>query len=231
VNDLQRVRARPGIVERHIGSVAAVILVALAAAIVKPWGTGAGPRLALAPSPTAPATAGPSRALSHAADRGFSDLVYDPAIFGSREPPPTWDLRPAALLVTFGFVFDVTETHQASPTPTESVTPNPDGGPSWPARVEVPRGYHVFLFGIDMPRGYRLQTATLVRLWLSGPEGPRFVTTRRLASPWPDHFAVLGMPSTVDPGRLVVWPDGEYRLDLAFEPGGIERSLEIVLGA
>ncbi len=53
------------------------------------------------------------------------------------------------------------------------------------------------------------------------------VNLERFASPWPSHFAVLGIPTTPGQDLLNVWPPGQYRLDLTFNPGGITRTVDI----
>jgi hypothetical protein len=55
----------------------------------------------------------------------------------------------------------------------------------------------------------------------------------QLPSPWPSHFAVLGIrdPTASSDVRLIVWPAGDYTLKLAFEPGGFSRSILIHIGA
>jgi hypothetical protein len=48
-------------------------------------------------------------------------------------------------------------------------------------------------------------------------------------SQWPSHFTVIGLAD--DTGREAIenWPAGQYRLDLAFEPGAIKRSIAIAV--
>jgi hypothetical protein len=231
---LQPVRPRGGPIETHLGLATTVILIVVAAAIVKPW--SGGPDLfGIPPTPgptaaTSPPATTPPRCVG--CGPGFSDLVYDPSIFGTHEPAAAWDLRPAAFLVTYGFVFNLpAETNQppggprssgASPRPSRTPAPT-DGGPAWPSAVAVPAGYHMFVIGIDMPMGYQLTAESLLRN--PGAEAA-VVALVSLTSPWPDHFAVIGIPAGAT-DHLEVWQPGSYRLTLRFEPGGIERTIEI----
>lgn len=219
---------------------------ALVVAIAKPWAAGR-------PSPSLPqpsVAAVPSPEQARAAGAGFNPLAYDPAIFGTHEPAATWAVWLAGYLVTFGFVTQLadpgasqaTEAPPAAPVAGASpsllstpVTASPwpsslpsarPGGPGWPTRFDVPDGNHLFLIGVNMPLGYELASARLFR------SGVRVAGPVPIAqfdpSPWPNHFAVLGVPD--GRGQLVVWGPGVYRLDLTFSPGGITRLIEIGVG-
>jgi hypothetical protein len=76
-----------------------------------------------------------------------------------------------------------------------------------------------------MPRGHSVTAVRLVRSSSTGILSP--IATNRLASPWPDHFVVIGIPTAPQDGRLTVWPPGTYQLDVTFDPGGVTRSIEI----
>ena len=77
-----------------------------------------------------------------------------------------------------------------------------------------------------MPIGYSLHSATLDRVVNGGT--PVRVGLSELQSPWPDHFAVLGIMGPAGSNHLAVWPPGIYRLVLTFDPGAaVSRTLQI----
>ncbi len=205
--------------------------------MLKPWGTGErAPEAAFAASPTPAITAPPSPTVAPVL--GYEGRAYDPSIFGVHEPEATWAIWPAGFLVTFGFVIQVPGfVAAASPVPavspgasqqTVSAAPSPAADePVWPSRFDVPDGNHLLLIGINMPRGHSLSTASLTRLSADGGAG--LVQIRLFPSPWPSHFAVIGIPAADDSTHLSVWPAGHYRLDMSFEPDGVARSIEIVI--
>jgi hypothetical protein len=90
----------------------------------------------------------------------------------------------------------------------------------------VPEGYHLFLVGIDMPVGYALASANLDLITATGRTP---MALSGLRSPWPAHFAVVGVLAEPGTTRLAVWLPGTYRLELRFGPGAIDRSIEIVI--
>jgi hypothetical protein len=222
------------------------VAVALAMAIVKPWG---GDLRVSVPGLTPPPLPSPSP--SPSPQIGFSGLAYDPAIFGNHEPEATWGIWLAGYLVTFGFVVQVPGARSPSPDPSRAAGSEPiptaavpsgssDPGPAasgsggrevpiWPARFDVPEGDHILLIGINMPDGYSVASARLRRY----PTLGALVTVgiERLKPPWPGHFAVIGIPTGTGDGRLDVWPPGRYRLDLIFDPGGISSSMEIQIAS
>lgn len=201
----------------HLGAIGSFLVLALAVAIIKPWGSGAGASIAAETPPPVPSPS-PSLPPSTPPQIGFSGLAYDPSIFGNHEPEATWGIWPAGYLVTFGFVIQVSGAPSPSPGPF---------GPIWPARFVVPEGDHLLLIGINMPHGYLIGSARLGRYPAAG--GLVDVGIERLRAPWPDHFAVIGIPTAAGDSRLDVWPPGRYRLDLTFEPGGISRSIELLV--
>ncbi len=225
----------------HLTAIGVLVTLGIVIAIIKPWGSAPGVASAPAqptPAPLATATAPPSPNL------GFGARDYDPSIFGEHEPEAVWGVWPAGFLTTFGFVIQVPATPAPSagssttpalgPGPRPSVLSGPSGsgvlpgsdlGPSWPARLEMPDGDHLLLIGVDMPRGYSMSLARLDLALADG--GQAAVDLVRLKSPWPSHFAVVGMAAPAGDGRLDVWPPGTYELNLSFEPGDIERSIEI----
>jgi hypothetical protein len=233
--ELQRVRP-PSLVDRHLGALVRLLLVIIAVAVAKPWAWGgdAGSNAVTPPPTSAVSLASP--AATPPPPLGFEDLVYDRTIFGLREPTPAWGLWPAAFLVTFGFVFQMQD---GSPFPSPATIPGTiepsasggnqapvDGGPSWPSQFTPPPGYHLFLIGINMPKGFSLRSATLLQVDAGANPAP--VELKYLDSPWPDHFAVIGIPGPAATDRLSVWAPGDYRLTLVFDPG-VSRTIEILL--
>src|SRR5438132_2320238 len=130
MSDLQPVRSRSSLIDRHLSGLTTLLVLAIVVAIVKPWDWfptgGAVPRSS--PRPTA-STAVAATSPPHL---GFEDLVYDPTIFGVHEPRAAWGLWPAAYLVTFGFVFQISD-----PGATGSPAPLPPTGPT-PAASLLP---------------------------------------------------------------------------------------------
>jgi hypothetical protein len=231
----QPVRPPSSRTDGHLGAIGWFLVASLAVAIVKPWGSGAGGP-ALADLPAATPSPSPSPTPSPSAQIGFSSLAYDPSIFGNHEPQAAWEIWPAGFLVTFGFVIQVPG---ASPAPGPSggpvatvVTPSDSVdalGPAWPSRLDLPDGDHLLLIGIDMPNGYQVIASHLARSSTDG--GVVAVAIERFKSPWPKHFAVLGIPTTPGQDLLDLWPPGQYRLDLTFSPGGIARSIDIQIAS
>jgi hypothetical protein len=231
MGDLQPVRPPSALLSGHGVLIGGLVVVALLLAMLKPWGTGD------APTTIAEATATPTPSPTPTAppQNGYSDLEYDPTIFGDTEPPAVWGLWPTGYLVTFGFVSQIPDDPTGSSPPSSasaSSSPTPrataDGGPTWPARFDVPNGSHLLLVGIDMPRGFTVESARLQQVAADGSLVS--VAVERFPSPWPAHFAVVGLPLRAGDRHLEVWPPGEYRLSLTFVPGGIRRSMEIVIG-
>jgi len=218
---------------------ATFLLGGLLVAIIKPWGSGtAAVRPETSPQPLAAASA----SSSPEDVVGFSALDYDLAIFGSHEPASAWEIWPAGYLVTFGFVIQLSGEEGRSGSPaaaTPTATPASPrsspiqlgSGPVWPARFDVPEGNHLFLIGVDMPQGFGLSSHELLRIQSDGTFTT--IASAELPSPWPSHFAVLGIrdPSALSDTRLIVWPNGDYRLQLGFEPGGFSRSILIHIAA
>lgn len=217
----------------------AFLLGGLLVAIIKPWGSGA----PAAPPGTSPLPSAAALASLLPEDVvGFSALDYDAAIFGFHEPASDWAIWPAGYLVTFGFVIQLSgeEGPSGSPgaAPSGATSPPPRSspiergpGPVWPARFDVPEGNHLFLIGVDMPQGFALSSHELLRIQPDGSYAT--IPSAELPSPWPSHFAVLGIrdPTASSDTRLIVWPAGDYRLQLGFEPGGITSSIDIHISA
>lgn len=252
MDDVQPVRPPPSPLRGHGGLVGVLIVVALLVVIVKPWGAGAERSVAVVPAATPSPT--PSPTATPEPDNGYSDIGYDPSIFGIAPPPARWGILPVGFLVTFGFVAQVPDASSATaspglpiPAPTahaggpstgptstsvppaspaSTVSPA-DGGPAWPSEFDVPNGTHLLLIGINMPVGLSLRSSSLEVL---GPDGTwRPVELDRYPPPWPNHFAVVGLPRRASDGHLLPWPVGRYRLTLQFDPTDIGRSIDIVV--
>jgi len=227
----QPIRPPKSPTDGHLGTIGLLVGLGIVVAILKPWGSQPGATL-LPPPPTP--TPSPAITPGPTPDIGFGGRVYDRSIFGEHEPEAVWGIWPAGFLTTFGFVIQVPATPAAvsgpslEPTPAVPPTPPPGGddlGPSWPALLDMPDGDHLLLIGIDMPVGKSLALFELDHSLPDGSSGP--VSVIRLASPWPSHFAVLGIATPSDADLLQVWPAGTYELKLAFEPDDINRTIEI----
>lgn len=236
MSDLQPVRSPSTLLSGHGVLIGGLVITALLVAMLKPWGSADTGQASADPTPTA--TPSPSPTPSPAAKNGYSDLEYDPTIFGDTEPPAVWGLWPTGYLVTFGFVSQIPDDPVASAAASTSPSgaaspstpvrpPSDDGGPTWPARFDVPNGSHLLLVGIDMPRAIKLTSASLQRVDPNG--GLTVVPIERFPPPW-QHFAVVGLPLRPGDRHLEVWPAGRYRLDLTFDPAGIRRSIDLVIG-
>lgn len=240
VSEIRPVRPNASLVDRNLGLVLRLVAIAVFVAIAKPW-AWFGTSGAVTSTPTIVAVTTPP--VTDAPTLVYDDLAYNPAIFGDHEPAAAWGLWPAAYLVTYGFIFQPADpgaipfavpSPAASPrgtrapiaTPGPSPTPPSDGGPAWPSRFDVPAGYHLFLIGIDMPFPYTLEQVDVDRLNPSGEATS--VAIVQPTSPWPNHFAVIGIPSPANALHVSVWTPGNYRLSMVFGPGTtIQRTLEI----
>ena len=96
MSDLRRVSGPPSRIDRHLGQILVIVLIAVLVAVIKPWNAAHDgsqaivaptPSPTLTPSPTTPP--GPHR--------------YDIVEFGIREPPPTWEIWFAGNLASFQF--------------------------------------------------------------------------------------------------------------------------------
>jgi hypothetical protein len=238
----QPIRPPKSPTDGHLTAIGLLVALGIVVAIIKPW--GGSPGSATVPPPPAP-TPSPTATAKPSPDLGFGARDYDPSIFGEHEPEAVWGIWPAGFLTTFGFVIQVPATPAplvspgarggVSPRPTllagpggSASLPGDDVGPSWPARLDMPDGDHLLLIGVDMPPGFALSLDRLEQTATDGSQAA--VGIVRLKSPWPDHFAVIGMGTPADDGHLIVWPAGTYQLDLSFEPGGINRTIEIRIG-
>jgi len=254
MDDVEPVRPPPSPLGGHGALVGGLLVLALIVVLVKPWGAdpdGASGRAAIAT-----ATPSPSPTPSAGSDNGYGDVGYDPSIFGIAPPPARWGIWPVGYLVTFGFVAQVPDAQPAasparpspgatapvggpsaggvvgaspgasSPVATPVAAPA-DGGPAWPSRFDVPDGTHLLLVGVNMPLGFSLRSFSLDLLAADGTWSS--VELERYPPPWPEHFAVVGLPGRTSDGHLEPWPGGQYRLTLAFDPTGISRTIDIVV--
>jgi hypothetical protein len=227
----QRVPKPPSRLEGHEGTVAAVVLVAIVAAILKPWGAGSNtPVQSAGPFSTQSAAPAPEpTALGH---------VFDAGLYGPFEPSPEWSIWPAGYFVSVRFVTrarDVALLPDTAPTPTISpdpptvsppiaASPSEGTGPNWPTEVDILPGEHLLWLGINTPRGWSIRDLALRRV---EREGTSIVSTRRLPSRWDDHFTVIGIPTTESAETLSIWPPGDYLLELVVVPGDLERTIVI----
>jgi hypothetical protein len=232
VTELQRVTGPSSPIHRRIGRLIAVLVVALLVAIAKPWGSSPGPSAVVVPS-VAPPTTTPRPSASSGA--------YDFLTFGTNEPPPGWELWPAGRLASFSYAMRIdmavripapAESPAASeaptpPPPTPAGTPNAAGVPAtWPG-IRIPRGSILDLIGINRPLGYALRLDRLVRIADDGTLTP--VRSLLAVSPWPNHFTTVGYAADPTGGAMSPWPAGHYRLDLSIDPGGVHRTIDIVV--
>lgn len=225
-------------VQRHVRRVIVVVVVGLLIAIAKPWGNGIGPSTASVPAPTAGPTATPQPSPSTPAGG------YDFLAFGTNEPPPGWELWPAGSLASYSYAMRIDMAAEAvpaaepagsgapasappTPAPTPLGTPSAAGVPaSWPT-IRVPRGSVLDLVGINEPLGYAVHVTGLTRIEDDGSA----TQVRALlgTSPWPDHFTTVGYAPRATEDAMAPWPPGQYRLELTIDPGGVHRTLEIVV--
>lgn len=232
----QPVPKPPSRLEGHEGALVVVVLVAILAAIAKPWGAGSvelqpmgsafsSPSETVAPSPTA------------------AGYVFDADVYGPFEPTPEWSVWPAGYFVSVRFVIrassvkdrpgnvdsqpDPLASGARSPLPTLALpeSSSPATGPDWPRIVDIGPGEHLLWLGINTPRGWSVKEAVLRRVQPNGVN--TVVTTTRLSSRWDDHFTILGIPTSPNAETLAVWPIGQYRLDLVVSPGDIEETIVI----
>ena len=239
MNDLTPVKGPASPLEGRSAKIIAVIVIGILVALIKPWGTST-------PAPVARATAAPTAVAvtPRPSATPFDAFAgYDHELFGIYEPEPRWELWPAGYLVSFGYAIRIgstgTEASQAPgppgasaqpsrpvATPAETAKPGTEE-PNWPATITIADGNNLGLIGVNMPRGYRISSVAIVRMRADGSEQPLDVVEAE--SQWPSHFRVFGVADDTGRGAVENWPAGHYRLDLAFEPGAISRSIAIVV--
>jgi hypothetical protein len=243
MNDLTPVKGPASPLEGRSAKVIAVIVIGILVAIIKPWGTAT-------PAPVARATAAPTAAITPlpGSPTPFDAFAnYDHELFGIYEPEPRWELWPAGYLVSFGYAIRIgstgTEASQppappaasaspsrpvATPVATPATTAEPGTEePNWPATITIAEGNHLGLIGVNMPLGYRIASVAIVRVKADGSE--QSLDVAEAPSQWPSHFRVFGLADGSGGEVVANWPAGHYRLELAFEPGAISRSIAIVV--
>jgi len=229
---LQPVPRAPSPFGGREGPLAVLVGMALLVAIVKPWGSGSEGAVR---TPFGSPTQVPSKA--QASDSQAPELRAE--LFGPFEPNQEWSIWPAGYLTSVLYVERAPRTvvrasdgpsivgpkgsASASTRPAPSASSPP--GAEWPATIEVGPGDHLLWLGINTPRGWSLDRAVLRRTGTYG--GSHVVPTRRVPTPWPDHFTAIALTSAGVEGGLAVWPAGVYSLELRVSPGSIRRILEI----
>jgi hypothetical protein len=153
-------------------------------------------------------------------------------VFGDHELERTWGLWPAGYLTTLGFAMRAEPSPPPSPAsggPSSSPgSSGPPDTPAWPDSISVRNGNHLLLIGVDTPLGFRVDGVRLTRDATDG-SGREEVPIVLPPSPWPSHFTVIAVDSGFGLTRVAYWLPGRYHLELVIDPGGIERSIEIVV--
>ena len=182
--ELQPVPNAPSPVAGREGAVAVLLGIALLLVIVKPWGSAAD-RAEPSASPFPSHTAAPSASADTAS-------VLEVDLFGPFEPTPEWSIWPAGYFVSVMYVARAPRT-EAQPSLAPSATSPP--GADWPARIEVGEQDHLLWLGIDTPRGFKLETATLRRAGRREKEPGQLRPFRhlRLRTWWTDQIADGGV--------------------------------------
>jgi hypothetical protein len=203
-----------------------LLVVALALALVKPWGLveTATPATSQALLATASRSPSPSSAPTPDPADLFS-RTYDPLIFGDHELQPAWGLWPAGYLVSFGFAMRAEPTSPPSGAPAPSASKPEPAAPVWPAAIDILNGNHLLLIGVNTPNGYSVDAIHLLRRETDGRTTT--VAVEHLPSPWPSHFTVIAIDNGSGTTRADFWTPGDYQLDLTIDPGPIQRSVEV----
>ena len=231
MTELRRVTGPNSRSDRNIWRLVAIVLVAILIAFIKPWGNGE-PAPTTGVARTAPSPS-PSAEIA-VRGNGLSDFLT----FGTREPPPGWELWPAGNLASFYFAMRVDigpKPAEGSPGPSTEPSPSPSRSsdePSalgtvpadWPT-IRIPAGSTLDLVGINHPLGHSIALVSFDAL----DADPRQPIHAVLAtSPWPDHFTIFGV-ATGATDVLGPWPTGHYRLTVQVQPDGVARDLQIVV--
>ena len=234
--DLQRVHGPRLPLGGHGGRAVTLVLVAILLAVLKPWG-GTSPTEPARPRATPSATPTPPPAQT------AQPAPLDFRAFGANEPRPRWELWPAGYLVSFGFAMRIADEPVAPPTPTPaassgasaaSASPDlyewPGTGDSplaWPHEIQIPAASSLYLLGLNRPLGFDVEIVRFVRLADDGTAVPVHVVLA--PTPWPTHFTIVGISGVEGSPILGPWPPGRYRLDVLIEPGGVTRSISVVI--
>jgi hypothetical protein len=229
----QRVPNPPSRLAGHGGTLVGVVVIAIVAAIVKPWGIGS-------ESPTSSTDPFASPSPSSSTSRRAPGHVFDPGVYGPFEPSPEWSIWPAGYFVSVKFVTrargvdaspdpptaDANRPDAPRVSPSIDVDPSDAEGPNWPATVDIQPGEHLLWLGINTPRGWSVRDVALRRV---APGRPTTVMTRRLPSRWDDHFTIVGIPTAESAETLSTWPTGDYLLELVVDPGAIKRTIVVTV--
>jgi hypothetical protein len=229
VSELRKVSRPPSRIDRNIGRILVIVLVAALLAVVKPWGAVRdGSQAILAPSPISSPTPSPTSTTAPGPQQ------YDILEFGIREPPPSWEVWSAGSLASFRFALRVDLSPPAVPasSPVASNAAVPVASASdipvvWPI-VEIPPGSQLDLIALNRPLGRTIEVVGLTRDNDSGG-GETAVHPVVGVSPWPTHFTTIGLGNGRDTTAMQPWPTGTYHLALTIGPAGTSRSLEIIV--
>lgn len=238
MSELRKVTGPSSPVYKQVGMIVGVVVVAMFIAIAKPWGSGTS-------SDVGSVVPVPSRSASPSPTVSPAPLQYDLRAFGIREPTPVWEIWSAGSLASYSFAMRIDLAAHATPLPVPSgggASPSgiaasamPVGPPGalddsvpgdWPT-VPIAAGNTLELIGINRPLGFSVIVVDLVRVADDGTETSMHAIIG--SSPWPDHFAVVGIGTDAKPGTMQPWPAGHFRLVLRIDPGAIDRSVDIVV--
>lgn len=231
MTELRKVTGPPSRIDRNIWRLVAVVLVGIGIAMIKPWGNGspsASTTGVARPTPTPAASASGS---AIAVRNELSDFLT----FGTREPPPGWELWPAGNLASFYFAMRIdiapkpaaepsASARAPSPSPAEAAGLGSAIPVDWPT-IRIPAGSTLDLVGVNHPVGY---TVVLVSFVAVDADPGQPIHAVLATSPWPDHFTIFGVASGAT-DTLGPWPTGHYRLTVRIDPDGATRVLEIVV--
>jgi hypothetical protein len=229
VAELRKVASPTSRAQRNVWRLVALVLAAILVAVLKPWGDGS-------PAPIGGvASAAPSATASPDSVAVRNGRVADFLTFGTNEPPPGWELWPAGNLASFYFAMRIDMAPRATPGPSGSLAPAPTSTAAgvdqpatvpdqWPT-IDIPAGSTLDLLGINHPVEYRITMVAFEQLDAIPGHPVRGVLA---TSPWPTHFTIIGV-STDASDTIRAWPVGRYRLEVRIDPGGVRRSVEIVV--
>jgi hypothetical protein len=235
MTELRRVKGPPSGSDRTVWRLVALVVTGILIAVVKPWGGApVAPAAPVEPSLAAAPTSVPS--VTPAGNGPLSDFLT----FGTNEPPPGWELWPAGNLASFLFAMriDMAPASTLEPSPATSGQASGASQPSgpvipipgtaiptnWPT-IRIPSGSRMDLLGINHPVANSVDLVLFEKL--DDPTGST-IQAVTATSPWPTHFAVLGvMPH--DAKAMEPWPPGQYLIVLRIGPDGVTRSLAIVI--
>lgn len=232
MSELRRVTGPPSGIDRHLGPILVIVLIAVIVAVVKPWGSAqTGSVAVIPPSP------GPTQNPSAAQSRPAGPREYHIVDFGVREPPPTWEIWSAGSLSSFGFAMRVDVSPSVVPLTSPAATPEAAGSIApvtaamdipavWPT-IEIPPGNQLDLIALNRPLGHTIAVVGFTRDVEGG--GVTALPPILGVSPWPSHFTEIGLGDGDATDGMQHWPPGTYHLELAIGPGTDTRSLEVIV--